>query len=599
MDFSALQDFIANYSNYNINKSSSFDGTASYNLTGAGNTGGVLGFTTNSSNPLAAGGPKNKATSASGTISEMVNGQGESLPITWDPATGKITGVNTAGLQGYTPDSGNKGFMGGQIFGAALGAMTGMPWLAALGTGAADVMQGQSVTDALKGAATSYVGSQVGAGANSAVGGGATGSVVGGAASGATSAGLSGGNILQGAVGGAVGGGIGAIGSAVGNNLGTAATYDTTPGSAQTNTLAAQDASVGGSGNALGNVVSGLGSKATSIGLGSLTSGLLNNSPTSGLTGATNTGTNNMATTDPNAVDPNALLTAATTPTGGTAGSLVNSTASNPLGILPQLVAGGAAVNAIANPPTPGYNTARDQATSPWYTGGGAQQASGQLQNLLSNPSSIFSDPAFQAANAASTNQVERTMSAQGMNLSGNMIAALGQQQNQNAYNFYNQQAQLLGSLAGSQFNPAGGVQAATNAGTANTNAKNTAVGNLVSAMGSGSQQTGTTNVLNQIAKLAGGGAATGATNNGLSLGGQTIDPNTGMPTTNSTIASDLTGASWTDPSTGISYDQFGMPMSSGSGNTASSDLLNSFMGGATSTPDTSVLPTSLDFKNV
>ncbi len=69
-----------------------------------------------------------------------------------------------------------------------------------------------------------------------------------------------------------------------------------------------------------------------------------------------------------------------------------------------------------------------------------------QLNNLVANPSSIYQTPQYQAAFGQGQNAVNATLAAQGLNASGNQLAALqsyGQTFGQNAYN--TQLSQLSG----------------------------------------------------------------------------------------------------------------------------------------------------------
>jgi hypothetical protein len=69
-----------------------------------------------------------------------------------------------------------------------------------------------------------------------------------------------------------------------------------------------------------------------------------------------------------------------------------------------------------------------------------------QINNLVSDPSSIYSTPQYQAAFGQGQNAVNATLAAQGLNASGNQLAALqsyGQTFGQNAYN--TQLSQLSG----------------------------------------------------------------------------------------------------------------------------------------------------------
>lgn len=72
-----------------------------------------------------------------------------------------------------------------------------------------------------------------------------------------------------------------------------------------------------------------------------------------------------------------------------------------------------------------------------------------QINNLVSNPSSIYQTPQYQAAFGQGQNAVNSTLAAQGLNASGNQLAALqsyGQSFGQNAYNT---QLQQLSGLYG------------------------------------------------------------------------------------------------------------------------------------------------------
>lgn len=69
-----------------------------------------------------------------------------------------------------------------------------------------------------------------------------------------------------------------------------------------------------------------------------------------------------------------------------------------------------------------------------------------QINNLVANPSSIYQTPQYQAAFGQGQNAVNATLAAQGLNASGNQLAALqsyGQTFGQNAYN--TQLSQLSG----------------------------------------------------------------------------------------------------------------------------------------------------------
>ena len=80
-------------------------------------------------------------------------------------------------------------------------------------------------------------------------------------------------------------------------------------------------------------------------------------------------------------------------------------------------------------------------------------QYAAQLQQLMANPSSITSLPGYQAGMDA----VQRSMSAQGYQGSGNMMAAMQKY----GQDLYNQQVQTLSSLAGAGIDPSAGAKIA------------------------------------------------------------------------------------------------------------------------------------------
>ena len=209
------------------------------------------------------------------------------------------------------------------------------------------------------------------------------------------------------------------------------------------------------------------------------------------------------------AVDPTTLMQQPSTGfMSGSIGDTLSSTNANPLGILPSILTGGVAAGQALGPGiTPNYNTAQQQATSPWWNSGAGNTSAQQLSSLTTNPQNIFQDAAFQASNTASMTALEKQLSAQGYNLSGKEISDLSQLSNQNAYSFYQQQAGLLSNLAGVGFNPNGGVQAGVGSAQANANYKNNALSNLGTSLGQGS----TSSALSSLGKtLAGGSTGTG-----------------------------------------------------------------------------------------
>ena len=88
----------------------------------------------------------------------------------------------------------------------------------------------------------------------------------------------------------------------------------------------------------------------------------------------------------------------------------------------------------------------------------------GQLQDMWKDPSAIFSDPAFTAANDMSIKGAMRQMAAQGYLGSGNEAAGLTQLTQSNALGFYNQQMNLLAMLSGATSSPPNAYGAGMNA---------------------------------------------------------------------------------------------------------------------------------------
>jgi hypothetical protein len=77
-----------------------------------------------------------------------------------------------------------------------------------------------------------------------------------------------------------------------------------------------------------------------------------------------------------------------------------------------------------------------------------------QINNLIQNPGSIYNTPQYQAAFGQGSQAVNSTLAAQGLNASGNQLAALqsyGQQFGQNAYNTQLSQLSGLSGQAASQ----------------------------------------------------------------------------------------------------------------------------------------------------
>ncbi len=124
-------------------------------------------------------------------------------------------------------------------------------------------------------------------------------------------------------------------------------------------------------------------------------------------------------------------------------------------------------------------------AISPWWQSGGGAQASTMLQQLMAGgPESILEDRAFQQSQKYGLQATQRTLSAQGQHLSGNEAIALNDYSQRSAMDFYNQQVQQLGTLAGANQSLAGGVSANSNAWQAGNQNEQAGWSNIASGIG-------------------------------------------------------------------------------------------------------------------
>ena len=110
------------------------------------------------------------------------------------------------------------------------------------------------------------------------------------------------------------------------------------------------------------------------------------------------------------------------------------------------------------NPNYAGVNALTSQAAQGTALGNAlnGQGYANQINNLVADPSSIYQTPQYQAAFGQGQSAVNATLAAQGLNASGNQLAALqsyGQSFGQNAYNTQlSQLSSLYGqALAGNQ----------------------------------------------------------------------------------------------------------------------------------------------------
>lgn len=168
--------------------------------------------------------------------------------------------------------------------------------------------------------------------------------------------------------------------------------------------------------------------------------------------------------------------------------------------------------NAITGQAGKDATTAANRA-DPWGPQRGQYQD--QLNTFMKDPSTIFQDPAFQAARDQGLQGVARTMGASGMGNSGNTQAALYKYGDTFAYdaenNKYKQLADLAGVNAGSPA-AAGAIMAqGNNNQNANTAAGLTGVGSLLSTLiGAGIPQGIATQIANAFSGAGGGGGLGG-----------------------------------------------------------------------------------------
>ncbi|QQK03847.1 hypothetical protein JFN94_06705 [Burkholderia anthina] len=111
-----------------------------------------------------------------------------------------------------------------------------------------------------------------------------------------------------------------------------------------------------------------------------------------------------------------------------------------------------------------------------------------QLNNLVANPSSVFSSPLYQASFQQGQNAVNSTLAAQGLNASGNQLAALQNYGQSFGANYYSTMLSQLSGLYGQALgaNQQGYSQLAGNA-NADLAANNQAFGQLALLSGASS----------------------------------------------------------------------------------------------------------------
>ena len=298
--------------------------------------------------------------------------------------------------------------------------------------------------------------------------------VVGGALTGAAISGVMGGNPLTGALTGGLGGGImsGLTGSAGGllNTLGGAGGVTGTAGStltgAEGTVLDASQVQAAINAYTSSGVPADLAAQYVATATGNSIGAV--NDVLSGASGGLGLATAAQAP----------FSAAAATPTG-LAGALKNLTGgqgTSTLGNLSSLAQVGMGAYALANQGiTP---TQAQQQASPWSQY--ASNAATQLNQLMQNPSMVYGLPGYQFAQQQGQQATARQAAATGTALSGNTLAALQQQSQATAGNWFNNYVNQLGQQAGVQ-NLAQGAQLGLAAQQQQT-ASNTAALNAIMA---------------------------------------------------------------------------------------------------------------------
>jgi hypothetical protein len=291
------------------------------------------------------------------------------------------------------------------------------------------------------GSAIAVVSSVVGAAG--AVGGaiGLTGiaaDVVGGALIGGAISGVTGGNPLTGALTGGIGGGIGG--------------YLSGAGSVGTGLTGAADASLTGVGTTFTSqvtpsILSAGGVDAAAVGAASnFTPSLLQSVDAAGnLTNAgAIAGSNATGLFGPGGYNPNSLLNKISSPLSAFTGNTGQKTGT---GNLASLIGAGANIYNAMNAQTPQSPQAAQAGASPWSQYAG--QAASQLNQLNQNPNLVYGLPGYQFQQQQGAQQVNRSAAAAGAGISGGTLAALNQQGQSTASDFFNTRVSQLSQMSG------------------------------------------------------------------------------------------------------------------------------------------------------
>ena len=142
--------------------------------------------------------------------------------------------------------------------------------------------------------------------------------------------------------------------------------------------------------------------------------------------------------------NPNSILNKISNPLSAiTGGTGQQSGSSN----LASLVGAGMNVFSALNAQTPQSPTAAQQGANPWAPY--ASQAASQLNALNQNPNLVYGLPGYQWQQQQGQQQVSRSAAAAGANLSGGTLAALNQQGQSTAADFFNNRVNQLSQMAG------------------------------------------------------------------------------------------------------------------------------------------------------
>ena len=109
-----------------------------------------------------------------------------------------------------------------------------------------------------------------------------------------------------------------------------------------------------------------------------------------------------------------------------------------------------------------------------------------QLANLISNPSSVTSDPGFQAGLGQATNSVQHQLASQGLIGGGTMAGTISNTANQYTDQYLNNQETMLANLAGAWINPNQTYASQTNSTSSMLGGLGSMFGGLFGSGGSG-----------------------------------------------------------------------------------------------------------------